>query len=154
MFSLCAKLRMCPLFEISTIDQALFRGWGPPVRGGIVIWIARALRVLGATVDSMLSGYGCTCCHLHCCEVFKMHERHHAQMKSEIMNGNQGDHVTFVSSWRRSKQGLSFCRTFHPFIQHHDADAAHRRTLRSPEISGRGPTMCSKCHACMPVCKM
>ena len=34
-FSLCAKLRVCPLFEISTIDQPLFRGWGPLVRGGI-----------------------------------------------------------------------------------------------------------------------
>ena len=51
---------------------------------------------------------------------------------NEIMNGNQGDHVTFVWSWRRSKQRLSFCRTSHPFIQHHDADAVHRRTLRSP----------------------
>ena len=39
---------MCPLFEISTIDQPFFRGWGPPVRGGIVIWLARALRALGA----------------------------------------------------------------------------------------------------------
>ena len=34
---------MCPLFEISTIDQPLFRGWGPPVRGGIIVWLARAL---------------------------------------------------------------------------------------------------------------
>ena len=46
-FSLCAKLWVCPLFEISSIDQPLFRGWGPPVRGGIVIWLARALRALG-----------------------------------------------------------------------------------------------------------
>ena len=45
-FIVC-KLRVCPLFEISTIDQPLFRGWGPPVRGGIVIWLARALRALG-----------------------------------------------------------------------------------------------------------
>ena len=49
-----------------------------------------------------------------------MRERRHGQMKNEIMNGNQGDHVTFVWSWRRSKQRLSFCRTFHPFIQHHN----------------------------------
>ena len=99
-----------------------------------------------------------------------MRERRHGQMKNEIMNGNQGDHVTFVWSWRRSKQRLSFCRTFHPFIQHHNADAVHRRTLRSPDvtllytgglvwavrlwISCRGATMCSKCHACMLVCKM
>ena len=69
------------------------------------------------------------------CDVFKMRERRHGQMKNEIMNGNQGDHVTFVWSWRRSKQGLSFCRTFHPFIQHHDADALHRRTLRSPDVT-------------------
>ena len=52
----------------------------------------------------------------HCCEVFKMRERQHGQMKNEIMNGNQGDHVTLVWSWRRSKHRLSFCRTFHPFI--------------------------------------
>ena len=44
MFSLFAKLQVCPLFEISTIDLPLFRGWGPPVRGGIVIWLTRALR--------------------------------------------------------------------------------------------------------------
>ena len=42
-FSLRAKLRVCQLFEISTIDQPLFRGWGPPIRGRIVIWLARAL---------------------------------------------------------------------------------------------------------------
>ena len=77
----------------------------------------------------------------------------------------------FVWSWCWSKKRLSFCRTFNPFIQHHDADAVHRLTLRSPDvtlltqtgglvwavrrwISGRGPTVCSKCHACMPVCKM
>ena len=47
-FLLCAKLWVCPLFDISTIHQPLFRGWGPPLRGGIVIWLARALRVLGA----------------------------------------------------------------------------------------------------------
>ena len=33
---------MCPLFDISTINQPLFRGWGLPVRGWIVIWLARA----------------------------------------------------------------------------------------------------------------
>ena len=69
------------------------------------------------------------------CDVFKMRERHHGQMKNEIMNGNQGDHVTFVWSWRRSKQRLSFCRTFHPFIQNYNADAVHRRTLRSPDVT-------------------
>ena len=68
-------------------------------------------------------------------DVFKMRERRHGQRKNEIMNGNQGDHVTFVWSWRRNKQRLSFCRTFHPFIQHHDADAVHRRTLRSPDVT-------------------
>ena len=33
---------------IIAIAQPLFRGWGPPLRGGIVIWLARALRALGA----------------------------------------------------------------------------------------------------------
>ena len=74
----------------------------------------------------------CTCCHLHC---FKMRERRHGQMTNESMNSNQGDHVTFVWSWRRSKERLSFCRTFHPFLQHHDADAVHRRTLWSPDVT-------------------
>ena len=32
---------------IIAIAQPLFRGWGPPLRGGIVIWLARALRALG-----------------------------------------------------------------------------------------------------------
>ena len=86
------------------------------------------------------------------CDVFKMRERRHGQRKNEIMNGNQGNHLTFVWSWRRSKQRLSFCRTFHPFIQHPDADAVHRRVRLW--ISCHGATMCLKCHACMPVCKM
>ena len=35
-----------------------------------------------------------------------------------------------------SKQAkIEFCRTFHPFIQHHDADVVHRRTLRSPDVT-------------------
>ena len=69
------------------------------------------------------------------CHVFKMRERRHGQIKNEIMNGNPGDHVTFVWSWRRNKQRLSFCRTFHPFLQHHDADTVHRRTLWSPDVT-------------------
>ena len=112
---------------------------------------------------------GCTCCHLHCCDIFKMRERNQCvQLKTnEIMNGNQGDHVTFVSTWRRSKQRLSFCRTFN-----HLFNTPMPRTVtdvpRSPDVTflkqagwypwavrlwicGRGPTMYSKCHACMPV---
>ena len=69
---------------------------------------------------------GCTCCHLHCSKVFKMRERYHAHMTNGIMNGNQGDHVTFVWTWRRSMQRLRFFRTYRPFIQRHDADAVHR----------------------------
>ena len=53
-FSLCAKLRLCPLCDISTINQPLFRGWGPPLRGGIVIWLARPFGP--SYLDSMLSG--------------------------------------------------------------------------------------------------
>ena len=62
-------------------------------------------------------------------------ERCHTQLKNEIMNGNQGDHVTLVWTWRQSKQRLGFCHTFHQFIQHHDADALHRRTLRNPDVT-------------------
>ena len=47
-FSLCAKVRVCPLCDSSTICQPLFRGWGPSLRGGIVIWLARALWALEA----------------------------------------------------------------------------------------------------------
>ena len=43
------------------------------------------------------------------------------------MNGYQGDLVTFVWIRRRRKQRLTFCRTFHQFIQHQDADAVYIR---------------------------
>ena len=81
------------------------------------------------------------------------------------MNGNQGDRVTFVWTWRRKRAKIEF----HQFIQHHDADAVHRHTLRNPDVSletgglvwavtlwilGCSPTMYSKCHACMLVCKI
>ena len=125
-----------------------------PAAGFVLRWLLWCFESRACTRS------GCTCCH-HCCEVFKMRERHHAQIKNEIMNG--------VWSWRRSKQKLSFCRTFHPFIQHHDADTAHRRTLRSPDVTlltqagwyGQSSSeflvagqLCSKCHTYRPVCKM
>ena len=64
-------------------------------------------------------------------------EQCHAQLKNEIMNGNQKDHKTFVWTLRRSKQRLIFCRTFHQYIQHHDADAdaEHRHTPRNPDVT-------------------
>ena len=57
---------------------------------------------------------------------------------------------------------IDFCRTFRPFIQHHDADIMHWRTIRRTDVQllnrrlgtscqalnfRRGPTMYSKCHA-------
>ena len=45
---LYAKPERCLLQWIIAIAQPLFRGWGPPLGGGIVIWLARALRALGA----------------------------------------------------------------------------------------------------------
>ena len=75
------------------------------------------------------------------CDVFQIRERHHAQIKNEIMDGYQGDHVTFVWSWCQSKQRLSFCCTFYPFIQHHDAHVLHRRTLWSPDVTLLGHTI-------------
>ena len=68
------------------------------------------------------------------CQNFAIRERCHTQLKNETMDGNQGDHVTFVWIWRRSKQRFSFCRTFHQFIEHHDADTVHRRTLLNPDV--------------------
>ena len=46
------------------------------------------------------------------CDVFKMRERRHGQMKNEIMNGNQGDHVTFVWSWRQASKDWVFVAHF------------------------------------------
>ena len=104
------------------------------------------------------------------CDVFKMRERRHGQLKNEIMNGNQGDHVTFVWSWRRSKQRLSFCRTFHPFCSTPRCRCPAQTYTPEPRchtsytggliwavrlwITCHGATMCSKCHAYMPVRKM
>ena len=47
------------------------------------------------------------------------------------MNGNQGDRVTFVWTWRRQQAEMEFLQ----FIQHHDADAVHRSTLRNPDVT-------------------
>ena len=64
-FSLCESYGCdSAVYDISTIDQPHFHGWGSPVRGGIVIWLARALRCFGpAELDSMsqLSGYSKYC---------------------------------------------------------------------------------------------
>ena len=65
------------------------------------------------------SGY--TCCHLHCCEGFTMHERWHVKLKIEIKKANQSDHVTYVWTWRRRKQ--MFHRAFRQFIRYKDAVA-------------------------------
>ena len=59
---------------------------------------------------------GCTCCHLSLLRGLQNAWATSCSNENEIMNGNQGAHVTFVWTWRRSKQRLSFCRTFHPFI--------------------------------------
>ena len=72
-------------------------------------------------------------CVLPSSQNFAIRERCHAQLKNEIMNGNQGDYVTFVWTWRRSKQ--RFCCTFHQFIQHHDAAGVHGRKLRNPNVT-------------------
>ena len=69
---------------------------------------------------------GCTCYDLHYCEVFKMRERDHAQMKMKSWT------VTRVIE---ASKDWVFCLTFHPSIQHDDADAVHRRTLRSPDVT-------------------
>ena len=43
---------------------------------------------------------------------FAILERCHTQLKNVIMNNYQGDHVTFVWTWRRRKQRLSFVAHF------------------------------------------
>ena len=60
---------------------------------------------------------GRTCCHLSLLRGLQNPWAISWSNENEIMNGNQGDHATFVWTWRRSKQRLSFCRTVHPFIQ-------------------------------------
>ena len=47
-YMLYAKPERRLLQWIIAIAQPLLRGWGPPLRGGIVIWLARALRALEA----------------------------------------------------------------------------------------------------------
>ena len=79
---------------------------------------------------------GSTCCHLSLLWGLQNAWETSCSNENEIMNGNQGDRVNFVWKRRRGKQRLSLCRTFHPFIQHHDTDAIHRCTLRSrPDVT-------------------
>ena len=103
------------------------------------------------------------------CDVFKMRERRHGQIKNEIMNGNQGDHVTCVimASRQANIEFLSHissiyltprcrCRaqTYTPEPRCHTSYTGGLVWAVRLWISCRGATMCSKCHACMPVCKM
>ena len=122
----------------------------------LVFWIACTRR-------------GCTFCHLHCCEVFKMRERDHAQIKYEIMN------VTRVIMWlvcdngvKTGKDWVSVAHFIHLFnttvpMSYTDVHSGapmshflHGRVGMAVRLwfSGCGPTMRLKCHACMPVCKM
>ena len=63
-----------------------------------------------------------------------MRERRHGQMKNEIMNGNQGDHVTLCDHGVEASKDWVLSHISSIF-QHHDADAVHRRTLRSPDVT-------------------
>ena len=103
---------------------------------------------------------------IHCCEVCKMREQHHAQMNMKSWT------VARVITWLFCEHGVEtskdwLCRTFHESIKHNDDDAVHRRTLRIPDvtlytcglvwaaslsISGRGSTMNSKCMSRMQAC--
>ena len=60
------------------------RCWLCTTMVALVFWIA-------------CTGSGCTYCHIHCCEVFKMCERYHAQMKNEIMNMSRQAKIEFLS---------------------------------------------------------
>ena len=93
-------------------------------------WLCATMVVLVFWIACM-SGC-CTCCHLSLLRGLPNAWATSCWKENEIMNGNYRDHVAFVWTWRRREQRLSFCRTFHPFIQHHDAAAVHRHTLRSP----------------------
>ena len=94
------------------------------------------------------------------CRVFKMRERRHGQTKNEIMNGNQGlkqakieflSHISSISSTLRCR-----CRaqTYTLETRCHTSNTGGLVWAGRLWISCGGATMCSKCHACMPVCKM
>ena len=103
-------------------------------------------------------------------DVFKMRERRHGQMKNEIMNGNQGwscDFCVIMASKQAKIEFLSHissiystprCRcpaqTYTPEPRCHTSYTGGLVWAVRLWISCRGATMCSKCHACMPVCKM
>ena len=77
----------------------------------------------------------CTCCHLYYFEGLPIHGWWHSQTENKNPSSYKCDHVAYVWTWHRSKQRLSLYRTFRQFIQHHDVDALHRRTLWSPDVT-------------------
>ena len=100
----------------------------------------------------------------------QMRKRHHAPMKNEIMNGNQGDHVTFFVNMASKQAKIEFL-SHSSSIYSTPRCRCHAQTYTAEPrwhtsytgglvwavrlwISGRGPTMCSKREACMLICKM
>ena len=128
-------------------------------------WLCTTMFALVCWITCTRSG--CTCWHLHCCKVFKMRERHQAQMKLWT--------VTRVIMWLLCDHGVEWSKdwVFSHISSIYWTTRCRCRAqtctpLRSSDvtlltqacwavrlwISGRGLTMCSKCHTCMPVCKM
>ena len=97
-----------------------------------------------------------------------MQRQHDSSNENKIMNGNQGDHVTCVNmaSKKANIEILSHisiystprcrCRaqTYTPEPRCHTSYTCGLVWVVRLWIYGRGSTMCSKCHACMPVWKM
>ena len=78
---------------------------------------------------------GCTCCHLHCLRCLQNARAtswSSVKWNHERQPGWSCDFCVIMAS-KQSK--IEFSRTFHPFIKHHDADAVHRRTPRSLDVT-------------------
>ena len=69
-----------------------------------------------------------------CSGVFNRVHTHVLPSSQNVTNRERCHSHLKKKSWTVTGS-LSFCRTFHPFIQHHDADALHRRTLWNPDVT-------------------
>ena len=97
---------------------------------------------------------------------FAIRERCHAQLKNEIMNGNQGfcvnmaskqakiEFLSHISSLYSTPRCRCCAQTYTPKPRCHTSDTGGLIWAVRLWILGRSPTMYSKCHACILVCKI
>ena len=131
-------------------------------------WLCTTMVALVFWIASTRSG--CTCCHLHCCDIFKMRER-----KSKRSIEMKSWTVTRVIMWHLCQNGVEASKDWVSVAHfNHLFNTPMPRTVtdvpRSPDVTllkqagwypwavrlwicGRGPTMYSKLmsrmHACL-----